>query len=349
MVLANAGIDQSNVEGGDNVALLLPEDPDQTCANLRAKLRSLTGVNIAVIINDSHGRAFRNGTVGVAIGASGLPGLMDRRGEPDLFGRKLRNTDVAIADEIASAASLLMGQADEARPIVIARGVPMQLREGSAAELIRPKWLDLFRSDSGETLLLSRRSIRRYTSEPVPEGLLKRILRAAMLAPSAHNRQPWRFAIIDDVDSKARLADAMGARLRADRLSDGDTTDTVEQDVARSFARITSAPAAVLVCLTMEDMDRYPDARRNHAEQTMAVQGTAMAIHNLLLAAHAAGLGASVMCAPLFCPETVAAVLDLPTQWEPQALVTLGYPANSGKPLVRKPLESIVRIVRAKP
>jgi coenzyme F420-0:L-glutamate ligase/coenzyme F420-1:gamma-L-glutamate ligase len=149
-VMANAGIDLSNVgEGsGDEVALLLPEDPDRTCAQLREIIRKLTGADIAVIINDSHGRAFRNGTVGVAIGASGLPALADLRGRPDLYRRRLQTTEVAIADEVAAAASLLMGQADEGRPIVLARDIPMCRREGAAAELARLKELDLFRTQA---------------------------------------------------------------------------------------------------------------------------------------------------------------------------------------------------------
>ena len=350
-IMANAGIDHSNIEqgSGDDMALLLPENPDEICSSLRTKLKALTGADVAIIVNDSHGRAFRNGTVGVAIGASGLPALTDRRGEPDLYGRRLQNTEVALADEIAAAASLLMGQADEGRPIVIARGIPMQPRDGSAAELIRQKSLDMFRSPSGTALLRGRRSIRRYLQRPVPDALLETILETAAYAPSAHNRQPWRFAIIKDTESKKRLATNMGERLRADRAQDGDSADAIEQDVARSFARITSAPVVILMCLTMEDMDRYPDAHRSAAEHQMAVQGTAMATQNLLLAAHEAGLGASVMCAPLFCPDTVRSALDLPAHWEPQVLVTLGYPANAGKPFRRKTLGSIVRTVRAKP
>jgi coenzyme F420-0:L-glutamate ligase/coenzyme F420-1:gamma-L-glutamate ligase len=350
-IMANAGIDLSNVEhgAGDDTALLLPENPDQTCALLRKKLITLTGAEIGVIINDSHGRAFRNGTVGVAIGVSGLPALTDRRGELDLYGRQLQSTEVALADEVASAASLLMGQADEGRPIVIARGVPMHRRDGSAAELIRPKHMDLFRARSGEALLRSRRSIRRYLQQAVPAATLDAILETAVSAPSAHNRQPWRFAVIEDTQIKSRLAGAMGGRLRADRARDGDASDSIEKDVARSYARITSAPALVLVCLTMEDMDRYPDAHRSAAEHQMAVQGTAMATQNLLLAAHAAGLGASLMCAPLFCSDTVRSVLDLPSAWEPQALVTLGFPGHSGKPFRRQALGDVVRKIRAKP
>ncbi len=350
-VMANAGIDHSNVEqgAGDDTALLLPENPDATCAQLRQTIKTLTGADVAVIINDSQGRAFRNGTVGVAIGASGLPALSDLRGHADLYSRKLQSTEVAIADEIASAASLLMGQADEGQPIVVVRGIPINRRNGTAAELIRAKNLDLFRSPAPDALLRGRRSIRRYTKQRVPDALLELVLETATCAPSAHNRQPWRFAVLKNFAAKERLAFAMGERLRCDRTRDGDRSDAIEQDVARSIARITGAPIVVIVCLTMQDMDRYPDDWRNAAERQMAVQGTAMAIQNMLIAAHGAGLGASVMCAPLFCPDTVRTAAGLPTHWDPQALVTLGYAANAGKPFRRRPLREIVRIVDEEP
>lgn len=146
-VMANAGIDFSNVDAGapDESVLLLPLDPDGTCERIRAELLARTQVSVAVMINDSHGRAWRNGTVGVAIGASGVPALCDLRGQPDLFGRPLRITQVGLADELAAAASLLMGQAAEATPVVLIRGVEYEQRDGRAAELVRPKELDLFR------------------------------------------------------------------------------------------------------------------------------------------------------------------------------------------------------------
>jgi coenzyme F420-0:L-glutamate ligase/coenzyme F420-1:gamma-L-glutamate ligase len=125
--------------------LLLPENPDRSCAQLRAALEAHTGARIGVIMNDSHGRAFRNGVVGVTIGASGVAALADLRGQADLFGRTLRATEVAVADELAGAASLLMGQAAEGRPIVLARGFPLQAREASASDLYRPRHMDVFR------------------------------------------------------------------------------------------------------------------------------------------------------------------------------------------------------------
>jgi coenzyme F420-0:L-glutamate ligase/coenzyme F420-1:gamma-L-glutamate ligase len=145
-VLANAGIDMSNVcPGGDEHALLLPADPDRSCRELRERLRERTGADVAVLIIDSFGRAWRNGTVGTAIGVSGFPALADLRGQPDLFGRPLQITEVGLADELAAAASLLMGQAAEGAPIVLARGVPYERRESSVQELIRAKAQDLFR------------------------------------------------------------------------------------------------------------------------------------------------------------------------------------------------------------
>jgi len=184
-------------------------------------------------------------------------------------------------------------------------------------------------------LVADRRSIRRYEASAVPAETLDRVLAAARWAPSAHNRQPWRFAILTPFHWKDRLARAMGDRLRRDRLADGDPPAAIDQDVARSHARITGAPVAIVVALDMADMDRYPDDRRR-AEHIMAVQSAAMAVQNLLLAAHAEGLGACWMCAPLFCPDVVTEALGLPKAWEPQAIVTLGRPAAPGKPATRR-------------
>jgi coenzyme F420-0:L-glutamate ligase / coenzyme F420-1:gamma-L-glutamate ligase len=144
LVLANAGIDRSNVDGGEHV-LLLPRDPDRSCAELRRDIAAATGVEVGVMIIDSIGRAWRNGTIGTAIGVAGLPGLLDLRGTPDLYGRPLETTEVGLADELAAAASLVMGQAGEGRPVVLARGLGYGRRDGTARELVRPREKDLFR------------------------------------------------------------------------------------------------------------------------------------------------------------------------------------------------------------
>ncbi len=143
-ILANAGIDRSNAGDGDRV-LLLPVDPDKSAAQIRQNLHAKTGLDVAVTIIDSIGRPWRMGTVGTAIGVSGIPALLDLRGRPDLDGRPLESTEIGFADELAAAASLAMGQADEGTPIVLARGVPYMRRNGSARDLLRPKEQDLFR------------------------------------------------------------------------------------------------------------------------------------------------------------------------------------------------------------
>jgi coenzyme F420-0:L-glutamate ligase / coenzyme F420-1:gamma-L-glutamate ligase len=146
-VMANAGIDHSNlpVQAGGERVLLLPEDPDGSARTLQKKLVEVFGTDIAVIISDSFGRAWRKGTVGVALGSAGLPALIDMRGHPDLFGRELLVTETGFGDEIAAAAGLLMGQADEAVPMVLVRGLHWSAPEVPAAALIRPAEHDLFR------------------------------------------------------------------------------------------------------------------------------------------------------------------------------------------------------------
>jgi coenzyme F420-0:L-glutamate ligase/coenzyme F420-1:gamma-L-glutamate ligase len=148
-VCANAGIDHSNVAGvGDSKeewVLLLPKDPDRSAEKICNEIESRTGKRIGVLIIDSHGRAWRNGTVGVAIGVAGMPAVVDLRGKPDLFDFTLRITQVGAADELAAAASLIMGQAAEGTPVVHVRGFPYPLRESSLVELLRPKDQDLFR------------------------------------------------------------------------------------------------------------------------------------------------------------------------------------------------------------
>jgi coenzyme F420-0:L-glutamate ligase/coenzyme F420-1:gamma-L-glutamate ligase len=148
-ICANAGVDHSNIQGvgerqGEWVSML-PEDPDASALVLRQRIHSATGAQIGVLIIDSHGRAWRLGTVGVAIGVAGFPALLDLRGRPDLFGDPLQITQVGLADEIAAAASVLMGQADEGRPVIHVRGLPYNLRDGKLREILRPKELDLFR------------------------------------------------------------------------------------------------------------------------------------------------------------------------------------------------------------
>ncbi|MBH27915.1 MAG: nitroreductase [Chloroflexi bacterium] len=194
-----------------------------------------------------------------------------------------------------------------------------------------------------EQVLKSRRSIRRYLTDPVQDDVLNKLLEAATWAPSAHNKQPWRFAVLQKAFHKENLANAMGNKLRVDRTNDGDDPEIIERDVAKSIQLIVGSPIVIVVCLTMSDMDVYVDGHRSSAELMMAVQSTAMAVQNLLLSAHEMGLGACWRCAPLFCTKTVIDTLKLPQNWYPQALVTLGYPDEDGKTPSRFSLSKVTK------
>lgn len=196
----------------------------------------------------------------------------------------------------------------------------------------------------GHHFLRSRHSIRWYRPEPISADVLDRIMLSAATAPSAHNRQPWRYLVLTDGLSKEAIARTMGSRLTEDRRRDGDPEVAIREDVERSYRRIVGAPVVLVVALSLKPMDSYPDARRNSAEYLMAVQSTAMATQNLLLAAHAEGLGACWMCAPLFCPREVHSLLGMPEDWEPQGLITMGRP--SGAPRPPKPRLAVRDFVR---
>ncbi len=193
------------------------------------------------------------------------------------------------------------------------------------------------------SLIAHRRSIRRFQPRPVAPELLDRLLESAHWAPSAHNRQPWRFVVVRDERRKRSLVDQMAERLAADLRAAGATQAEIAADTDRSRARLTGAPVLIILCITMRDMDVYPDERRQSLERMMAAQSAAMAAQNLLLAAHAAGLGACWLCAPLFCPDVVRGSLDLPDDLEAQGAIILGYPAEE-RTKTREPLETRVII-----
>lgn len=176
----------------------------------------------------------------------------------------------------------------------------------------------------------------------VPEATLLRIIEAARWAPSAHNSQPWRFIIITDTKIKKRLAEEMASDWLRDLESDGVPAEVSKKLVEESIRRFTETPAIIIAAIVMGEMQKYPDRRRQRLEHLMATQSLAAAIQNILLAAHAEGLGTCWFCAPLFCQETVRKVLGIPQGVEPQALIAVGYPAESPEPPARKPLKNIV-------
>ena len=212
----------------------------------------------------------------------------------------------------------------------------MQKQQSAAAGLIdddpngwrQSDWASQGNDDWFWQLIRGRRSVRRYLPDPIPQPLLEKLLTAAIWAPSAHNRQPWRFCVVTTEPAKQDLSERMAARWRADLGADGVDAALIERRLRISHARITGAPALVAASVSVEEMDDYPDRRRQEAEWLMAVQSTALACQNLLLAAQQYGLAACWMCAPLFVPDLVRDALDLPDSWHPQALITLGYAAE---------------------
>lgn len=193
-----------------------------------------------------------------------------------------------------------------------------------------------------DAVIRGRRSVRAFEDTPVPRALVERVLEATRWAPSPHGRMPWRFAVVTKPALKGRLADAMGEEWERQLAMDGQATDVIAKRKRRSEDRIREAPVCILVCLYLEDLDRYPDPARQAAEETMAIQSLGAAAQNLLLAAYQNGLDGGWMCAPLFCPETVRAALDLELTLAPHALLTLGYAAKDPIRRERLPLESLI-------
>jgi coenzyme F420-0:L-glutamate ligase / coenzyme F420-1:gamma-L-glutamate ligase len=171
-----------------------------------------------------------------------------------------------------------------------------------------------------------RRSVRTYQSHTVPHELIEEVLVAAGWAPSAHNAQPWRFIVLADASVKRKLAEAMAESWAADMAKDG---LKIEADKRRiSVERFATAPVLILACLTMDGMNKFPDEKRQKSERDLTVQSLGAALQNMLLAAHAKGLGACWFSAPGFCKETVRKVLKIPDEIEPEALIAMGYPAE---------------------
>lgn len=191
--------------------------------------------------------------------------------------------------------------------------------------------------------LRGRRSVRRYLDKEVPPDSIEQVLEAARWAPSPHGRQPWRFALITKDATKEKLAEAMGEEWRNNLQMDGQDSEIVEKRLEGSRRRLLDAPVLVLLCLYLEDLDEYPDPDRQRNETTMAVQSLGAAAQNALLAAYEQGLDAGWMCAPLFCPGTVADALGLDARLVPHALLTLGYAeGDPPKRRSRKPLEELI-------
>lgn len=191
-------------------------------------------------------------------------------------------------------------------------------------------------------VLRSRRSVRYFEDTPIPAEILTRILEAATFAPNAHNRQSWRFVVLEDGDKRAELVGVMSVNYRTALLAEGMPEERIERRMASRAERILKAPGVVIVCVDTSVLDSYDDPDRHQGEIMMAVQSAVMAGDHLLLAAHAEGLGGVWMCAPLFVQKKVREVLALPESWEAQGLILLGYAADERSKKPRKLLKDVV-------
>ncbi len=190
-------------------------------------------------------------------------------------------------------------------------------------------------------LIKARRTIREMNKEPICEEAVKNLLSSATWAPSAHNAQPWRFVVMQDQDSRYELLTKMGERWKQDLKADGMQQELIDSLTNSSMSRFLGCPLIVVVAMTMEDMDKYPDNRRNSAERIMAIESVSAAIQNMLLMAHALGIGASWSCAPLFAPEAVKQVLRLRDNWQPIAMIALGFPRRTPDAPPRKAINEV--------
>jgi len=187
-----------------------------------------------------------------------------------------------------------------------------------------------------------RRSVRKYAARPVSRELIEQILEAGRWAPSPHGRQPWRFVVLTRQAAKTQLAEDMGETWQQNLRMDGQDEEIVNIRLEKSRQRILNAPAIIIPCLYLEDMDHYPDEKRQSDETIMAIQSMGAAIQNMLLMAYDLGLDSGWMCAPLFCPEVVCSALDLDKRLIPQALITVGYAAADPQRREHLPLSSLI-------
>jgi coenzyme F420-0:L-glutamate ligase / coenzyme F420-1:gamma-L-glutamate ligase len=191
-------------------------------------------------------------------------------------------------------------------------------------------------------LVRGRRAVRSFQPRPVPRAALEAMIEAARWAPSPHGRQPWRFVVLTREQPKQALADAMSADWQRVLEMDGQEREVIALRLEKSRERIRTAPALILVCLYLADLDQYPDAERQRGEEIMAIQSMGAAIQNMLLAAYAQGLDTGWMCAPLFTPETVRAALSLDEALLPHALIPVGYEANPPKRRPHRPIDELI-------
>ena len=348
LVQAAAGVDGSNV--GRSELALLPVDPDGSAATLRAGLRERLGVDVAVVITDTMGRAWRNGQIDAAVGAAGLTVLHGYSGAVDRYGNELVVTEIAVADEVAAAADLVKGKLT-AMPVAIVRGLTVTDDGSTARQLLRPGPEDLFWLGTAESIELGRRqaqllrkSVRRFSEEPVPPELVEAAVAEALTAPAPHHTRPVRFVWLQTRATRIRLLDRMKEQWRSDLADDGRPAESIERRVARGQI-LHDAPEVVIPVLAPDGAHTYPDAARTDAEHTMFTVAVGAAVQALLVALAVRGLGSCWIGSTIFAADLVREELELPADWGPLGAIAIGYaeepaglrdPARIADLLIRK-------------
>ncbi len=329
LVMANAGVDTSNIDKG--TIALLPVDPDASARRIRDELRQRRGVSVGVIITDTFGRPWRQGLTDVAIGVAGLAALRSHIGAVDDYGNELGMTEMAEADELASAAELVAGKLAGV-PVVVIRGYEAVPDNGrGATALVRNAEEDLFRVGAAEAFTAGRqaapslrRTIREFADARVDPALVRAAIGDAVTAPAPHHTEPWRFVIVEQ--RRAAFLAAMRAAWTADLRADGFDEASIERRLRRGDV-LHRAPVLVVPCLVTDGAHPYPDPRRSAAEERMFLVSGGAAVQNLLISLAARGLGSCWVSSALFCAPAVRAVLDLPDSWQPLGTIGIGHPA----------------------
>lgn len=329
LVQAAAGVDGSNVAATE--LALLPEDPDASAAELRGELAQRCGADVAVILTDTMGRAWRNGQTDTAIGSAGLPVLHSYAGARDRHGNELLVTEVAVADEVAAAADLVKGKLTGVA-VAVVRGLTLTDDGSTAAHLLRGGEDDLFWLGTAEAIELGRRqaqllrrSVRRFADRPVESGLVEAAVAEALTAPAPHHTRPARFVWLTDGTRRRALLDAMREAWRADLTADGKPAAQIERRLARGQI-LYDAPEVVIPFMVPDGAHHYPDPARTSAEHTMFSVAVGAAVQALLVGLAVRGVGSCWIGSTIFAPAVVREILQLPPDWEPLGAIAIGYP-----------------------
>lgn len=337
IVQAAAGVDASNVNV-DEIALL-PYDPDGSALALRNGLRERLGIEIAVLITDTMGRAWRNGQTDETIGASGMRVLHAYEGKVDSHGNELAVTEIAVADEVASAADLVKGKLGRL-PVAVVRGLEIGDTTSTARDLVRRADYDLFRLGTDEAIaqgrreaVLTRRSVREFTDDSVDPEALRRAVGAALTAPAPHHTRPVRFVRLREAATRTSLLEAMREAWHKDLTTDGFTEEQIDKRLRRGDI-LFGAPEVIVPFLVPDGAHTYPDERRNACEHAMFTVAGGAAVQALLVSLAAEGLGSCWIGSTIFAADVAVTSLGIDASWRPLGAVAVGHPAE---PLAPRP------------